>query len=137
MRNTWVESANLNERMRREDKTLMQHYKSGDEEKLKNQIKNIATVAVEEFWRQEAFTDSDDYCTHMMHWKDSIQKYIPLQTYFKIKNNYKTGSLFKLVMKAILDDIEFYNFIYTDLFYDKLQIDGKPANLKCKCEICK
>lgn len=146
MRNTWInslETRSVEERMLDEDAKLLNYLE--DVEKLERRIREIAQAVIDEFWRPEAFAPSDDippefsaYCQHMMHWKGLIESAIPHQTTSRIQNTYKEGSLFKCVLMEVLEQLDFYNNFYTDLFFkpEGLKADDGTLLFNCKCPAC-
>jgi hypothetical protein len=117
---------NINERMESEEELLHNLYGSVH---FKNRIYQIIEVVVNEFWTPESFNHSENYCQHMMFYKESIIKI--LKMIFNNETEY-ADNLFKFVMTRILDTVSFYNKVYTDLYFK----DEKLANLKCKCPVC-
>lgn len=126
MKNIWTETSRTNRRMDEEDAILQAC--SGDE--LAERITEIVEATLDEFWRPEAFTDSEDYCSHMMHYK-------PMLIPYNVIHTIKGKPTFKSIMLAILNNIEFFNSIYTDLFYNGELIVYGADPIKCNCPVCK
>jgi len=143
MNNIWLESSDArstNDKMAHEDAILLNYFIEGDIDKLSYRIKEISKAVLDEIWRPESFTDSNDYCQHMMHFKPFLEDTFPIMIVGRIKSfdpMSLKGSLFKWVMSEILDNIQLYNGIYDGIFYGDLLVDGKVDDtIKCSCPVC-
>jgi hypothetical protein len=142
MKNIWLQSTDVGERMDDEELLLQSYYvgskADGLTKQLTQRIQEIVTAFVNEFWQADLFTDSPDYRQHMMHWKDHVEQAAIAHEYYWVASRYnrdEDGNLLEFIMLDILDYIKYKNEWYTDLFYGSEVLTD--FGIACDCEVCK
>jgi hypothetical protein len=137
MKNIWLQSMDLDERMDDEELLLQSYYSKADCKQLTQRIQEIVTAFVNEFWQAELFNDSPEYRQHMMHWKDEVERNVFEHSVYWVKkyDRNEDGNLLEFTMLDILDYIKYKNKWYTDLFHGSEVFTS--FGIECDCEVCK